>query len=340
MKAKRWEYMDFKDYYKILGVDPDADIKEIKKAYQSLAKKNHPDVNPGNKEAEDRFKEVNEAYHAIADPAKRQKYDDLRANYQQWQNRGGKGSYDWSQWQQSPGRSGTGGYTRTMTPEEFTEMFGDLGNGYGSGSTGFGGGGFSDFFSTIFGMGQNVGFDDDIYTSVSRQPRKGRDLEGEITVTLEEVYIGAKKLFEIGNKRIEATIPKGIRDKSKIRLSGQGEAGSPGGKRGDLLLTIKIKPHPLYSREGDDLTANLEIDFYTAVLGGEVRVKTLAGEMMLKIPPQTQPGRSFRLRSKGMPVLNQPGKFGDFYAKTTIVLPPEMSDKEISTLQELQDNRK
>lgn len=332
--------MDFKDYYKILGVEPDADIKKIKKIYQSLAKKNHPDVNPGNKEAEERFIEVNEAYHAIADPAKRQKYDELRANYQQWQNRGGKGSYDWSQWQQSPG-SGSGSHTRTMTPEEFAEMFGDIGNGYGSntGAGGFGGG-YSDFFSTIFGMGQGTGFDDNMYTRVSRQPRKGRDLEGEITVTLEEVYQGAKKQFEIGNKRIEATIPKGIRDKGKIRLSGQGEAGSPGGKRGDLLLTIKIKPHPLYAREGDDLTANLEIDFYTAVLGGEVKVKTLAGEMMLKIPPQTQPGRSFRLRGKGMPVLNQSGKFGDFYAKTSIVLPQEMSDKEISTLQELQDNRK
>lgn len=319
--------MDFKDYYKILGVAPDADIKEIKKVYQTLAKKYHPDVNPGNKEAEDKFKEINEAYHAIADPGKRQKYDDLRSNYQQWQNGGGRGSYDWSQWRQSPGN---GSHTRTMTPEEFAEMFGDLGHGFGS-SNGFGGGGFSDFFSTIFGMGQNVGFD---------QPRKGRDIEGEITVTLEEVFHGGKKLFEIANKRIEATIPKGIRDKGKIRLSGQGEASSSGGKRGDLLLTINIKPHPLYTREGDDLTANLEIDFYTAVLGGEVKVKTLAGEMMIKIPPQTQPGRSFRLRGKGMPILNQSGKFGDFYAKTTIVLPQEMSDKEISTLQQLQANRK
>ncbi len=335
-ESQEVKVMDFKDYYKILGVEPDADIKKIKKIYQSLAKKNHPDVNPGDKKAEERFIEVNEAYHAIADPAKRQKYDELRTNYLQWQKRGGKGSYDWSQWQQSPGR-GNGSHTRTMTPEEFAEMFGDLGNGSGS-TGGYGGEDFSDFFSTIFRMGQN-GFDDDIYRGVSRQPRKGRDIEGEITVTLEEVYQGSKKLFEIGNKRIEATIPKGIRDNGKIRLSGQGEVGSPGGKRGDLFLTIKIKPHPLYVREGDDLIANLEIDFYTAVLGGEVRVKTFAGEMMLKIPPQTQPGRSFRLKSKGMPVLNQSGKFGDFYAKTTIVLPKEMTEKEISTLQELAVSR-
>ncbi|KUO62761.1 MAG: molecular chaperone DnaJ [Gracilibacter sp. BRH_c7a] len=327
--------MDFKDYYEILGVSPDTDIKEIKKIYQTLAKKYHPDVNPGNKEAENKFKEINEAYHAIADPSKRKKYDDLRSNYQHWQNRGGKGSFDWSQWQQAPGN---GSYTRTMTPEEFSEMFGDI--GYGSGSSGGFGGGFSDFFSTIFGMGQSAGFNDDIYTGVSRQPRKGRDIEGEITVTLEEVYKGEKKLFEIGNKRIEATIPKGIRDKAKIRLSGQGEAGSSGGKKGDLLLAIKIKPHPQYTRDGDDLTANLEIDFYTAVLGGEVRVNTLAGEIMLKIPPKTQSGRSFRLRGKGMPVLNQTNKYGDFYARTTIVLPPEITDEEINTLYQLQANRK
>ena len=322
--------MEFKDYYKILGVSPDADIKEIKKTYQTLAKKNHPDVNPGNQEAEDRFKEVNEAYHAIADPAKRQKYDDLRANYQQWQNHGNRDNFDWSRWQQSPGN---GSHSRTMSPEEFSEMFGDHGFGSTRGSAGF-----SDFFSTIFGMG-NTGFDDDIYSGISRQPRKGRDLQGEIDITLEEVYQGAKKLLSIGNKTIEAVIPKGIRDQAKIRLSGQGETGSSGGKRGDLLLTVKIKPHSLFFRDGDDLKADLEIDFYTAALGGEVRVKTLAGEIMLKIPPQTQGGRSFRLKGKGMPVLKQTGKFGDFYAKTTIVLPDKMTDKELSALQQLQENR-
>ena len=187
-KQREVKSVEFKDYYKILGVSPDADIKEIKKVYQTLAKKYHPDVNPGDKEAEDRFKEVNEAYHAIADPEKRKKYDDLRMNYQSWQNHGGRGSFDWSRWQQSPGN---GTYTRTMSPEEFAEMFGDMGHGSGGGF-----GGFSDFFSTIFGMGHQMEFDDDIHYRISRQPRKGRDLEGEITVTLEEVYQGAKKLLK------------------------------------------------------------------------------------------------------------------------------------------------
>lgn len=323
--------MEFKDYYKILGVSPDADIKEIKKVYQSFAKKYHPDVNPGDKAAEDRFKEINEAYHAIADPEKRKKYDDLRSNYQSWQNHGGRGSFDWSRWQQSPGN---GTYTRTMTPEEFAEMFGDHGNGTSRGFSDF-----SDFFSTIFGMGHQMDFGNDISYGISRQPRKGRNLEGEITVSLEEVYQGAKKLLEIGNKRIEATIPKGIRDNAKIRLSGQGEAGVKGGKRGDLLLTVKIQPHPLFVRNGDDLTINLEIDFYSAVLGGEVKVKTLGSDVMLKIPPLTQAGKSFRLREKGMPVLNQAGRFGDLYVKTTITLPQNMSVEEMNTLKHLKDTR-
>lgn len=325
--------MDFKDYYEILGVSPQADKKEIKKNYQNLAKKYHPDKNPGNKEAEEKFKEINEAYHAIADPAKRKKYDDLRANYQQWQSHGGRGdSFDWSAWQGSPGQSGT--YTRTMTPEEFAEMFGDRGF-----STG-GMGGFSDFFSTIFGMGQDSGFESGgYYSDIARQPRTGGDMQGEITITLEDAYLGTKKLMDVGNKRIEATIPKGIKDNNKIRLSGQGQPGTRGAKAGDLLLTVKIAPHSHFVRDGDDLKTNVEIDFYTAVLGGEARVKTMAGEILLKIPPKTQTGKTFRLRDKGMPVMNQSGKYGDLYAKISIVLPEKISDKEIELLKEAK-NRK
>ncbi|HHV65517.1 MAG TPA: J domain-containing protein [Peptococcaceae bacterium] len=322
--------MEFKDYYQILGVDPQADLKEIKKAYQTLAKKYHPDVNPGNKDAELKFKEINEAYHAIADPGKRAKYDKLRNEYLQWQKRGSRGTFDWSAWQESTGRTT---YTRTMTPEEFADLFGDR--------EFFGGrfGGFSDFFSMIFGR-EDFDFEpQDDFHSFRQSAVKGRDLQGEITITLEEAYHGAKKIIDIGHKRVEATIPKGIQDKQKIRLAGQGESGSRGGINGDLYLTVKILPHPVLTREGDDLSANLEIDFYTAVLGGEARINTLSGDVILKIPPKTQAGRSFRLKGKGMPVLNRPGQYGDFYAKTVIVLPPDLREEEIKKLSEIQKQR-
>lgn len=322
--------MDFKDYYQILGVTPQADNKTIKKAYQALTKKYHPDLHPGDKEAEEKFKEINEAYHAIADPAKRQKYDDLRANYQQWQERGGRGSFDWSSWQGSPGQ---GTYTRTMTPEEFAEMFGDTGFGQRRGSGGFSGG-FSDFFSTIFGMGNRGDFyeHDEDYAEMNRKPYPARNIEGEISITLEEAYHGSKRLIDIGNRRIEATIPKGIKHDRKIRLAGQGNKSAAGGRAGDLLLTIKILPHSVFTQEGDDLHENVEIDFYTAVLGGEVKVKTMTGDVLLKIPPRTQTGKILRLQNKGMPIVNQDGKFGDLYAKMIIVLPENLSDKEIDML--------
>lgn len=330
--------MEFKDYYQVLGVSPEADNKTIKKAYQALAKKYHPDLNQGDKTSEEKFKEINEAYQAISDPDKRQKYDDLRANYQQWQSRGGRGdSFDWSAWQQSPGNNQ---HTRTMTPEEFAEMFGNQGFGGGRNA-----GGFSDFFSTIFGMGSgmggNYGFDDsdDYYSETPRGHHAGRDLEGEIAITLDEAYHGTKRLIDVGGRRIEAAVPKGIKNNNKIKLGGQGQAGPRGGK-GDLLLTINVLPHTLYTRDGDDLTGNLEIDFYTAVLGGEAKVKTLGGDIAIKIPPHTQNGRSFRLKGKGMPVLNKKDTFGDFYAKVTIVLPKDLSEKEIATLQQLSYDRK
>lgn len=327
--------MEFKDYYNVLGVSPDAENKAIKKAYQALAKKYHPDLNQGDKASEEKFKEINEAYQAISDPAKRQKYDELRANYQQWQSRGGRDdSFDWSAWQESPGSSR---YTRTMTPEEFNEMFGNQGFG-GERNTG----GFSDFFSSIFGMGAgSYNYDDsgDYYSDIPRRSQAGRDIEGEIAITLEEAYHGTKRLIEVGGRRIEATVPRGIKNNNKIKLGGQGQAGPRGGK-GDILLTITILPNALYSRDGDDLTGNLDIDFYTALLGGEAKVRTLGGDIAIKIPPQTQSGKSFRLKGKGMPVLHKKDTYGDFYAKVTIVLPKDLTEKEIATLQQLSLDRK
>lgn len=320
--------MDFKDYYSILGVTKDADDKTIKKAYQKLAKQYHPDVNPGNKEAEEKFKDISEAYQAISDPEKRRKYDELAQNYEAWKKRGGREDFDWNQWQAQPGE---GMYTHTMSPEEFAEMFGDMGFGGGAYS---GSGGFSDFFSTIFGMGDPLG------QQRARRParaRAGQDLELEVKVTLEEAYHGTTRVIDTGNKQIQAKIPKGVRTGSKVRLAGQGEPGLGGGAPGNLYLLITVGTHSSLIREGDDLITEVPVDFYTAVLGGEVSVKTLNGDVNIKIPPKTQPKTKLRLKGKGMPRLENPSQTGDLYAQIQLDLPSHLDPEEISALQSLAD---
>lgn len=320
--------MDFKDYYAILGVAKDAEDKVIKKAYQKLAKQYHPDVNPNNKQAEEKFKEISEAYQAISDPEKRRKYDELKENYEVWKKRGGNasgnGDFDWNRWQARPDE-GTQG--RTMSPEEFAGIFGDRGFG-GRGSSGAGD--FSDFFSTIFGGEDTLG-----------QPRgrraaraqAGRDLELEVSVTLEEAYHGTTRLIDTDEKRIQAKIPKGVRTGSKVRLTGQGGAGFGGGTSGDLYLLITVEMNSSFLREGDDLSTEVPVDFYTAVLGGEVSVKTLNGEVLIKIPSKIQSKAKLRLKGKGMPRLEYPSQAGDLYAQILIVLPNHIDAEEINSLQ-------
>jgi len=326
--------MDFKDYYASLGVSPDADDKTIKKAYQKLAKKYHPDVNPGDKTAEEKFKEATEAYQAISDPEKRRKYDELRQDYQQWKARGGRGNYNWDRWQSNPGGGG-GGFTYTMSPEDFAEMFGGTGK---SGGFNFGGEGYSDFFSTLFGGvgGQGRGFGGGPNVG---HPRQGQDIEFEVQVTLEESYTGTTRVIRTGEKQIEAKIPKGVRTGSKVRLTGQGGPGISGGPAGNLYLIITVSPHSHFVREGDDLRAEIPIDFYRAILGGEVSIRTLSGEVLLKIPPLSQSGKKFRLKGKGMPNLEKPSQQGDLFVIVSIVLPENMSEQEISSLRDLADKR-
>ncbi|MHB8126900.1 MAG: DnaJ C-terminal domain-containing protein [Desulfitobacteriaceae bacterium] len=324
--------MDFKDYYNVLGVKPDADSKTIKKTYHQLAKKYHPDVNPGDKNAESKFKEVTEAYQAIIDPEKRKKYDELRQNYQQWQQQGGRGNFDWDRWQTNPG---TGNYSRTMTPEEFAKVFGNYG---GMDEMG---GGFSDFFSTIFGMGSEASHRrGSCGAHGAPRARAGRDSEAELTVTLEESFHGTSRVIQIGDKKIEAKIPKGVRNGSKIRLSGQGRPGSGGGPSGDLYLTINIQSDPYYVQDNDDLTMDIPIDFYTAILGGEISIQTFSGELLLKIPPLSQSGKKFRLKGKGMPKLEQPKVQGDLFVQIKIVLPDSLTKTEIDTIKQLAEKRK
>ena len=327
--------MDFKDYYVILGVSPDADEKTIKRAYQKLAKKYHPDVNPGDKAAEAKFKESMEAYQAISDPEKRRKYDELRQDYQQWQTRGGRGDFDYGRWQTNPsGRSGSN-QTHTMSPEDFAEMFGGSG-----GFNGMGGEGYSDFFSTLFGGGggQGHGFAGGSGRGRARA-RAGQDLEVEVQVTLEEAYKGTTRVIRTGEKQIEAKIPKGVRTGSKVRIAGQGGPGISGGPGGNLYLNITISSHARFVRDGDDLRANLPIDFYRAVLGGEVSIHTFSGEVILKIPPFSQSGKKFRLKGKGMPNLEKPLQHGDLFAELSIILPEGISEQEVTTLRDLANKR-
>jgi len=306
--------MEFKDYYAVLGVPPDADQKMIRDTYRTLARQYHPDVNPGDKQAEERFKEINEAYQALSDPEKRQKYDALRQQYQQYQRRGAADGFDWEAWQAPPGERV---YTRTVSPEDLEDLFGEAAP-------------FSDFFESIFGQPR---------AARMPQPRRGRDLEVPVEITLEEAFQGTSRTLEVGDRRIEARIPPGVRTGSRVRLSGQGSPGIGGGPPGDLYLIIEVAPHPQFEREGDDLEIEVPVDVFTAAAGGRVRVPTLDGSVMLKIPPRTQADRRFRLRGKGMPRLGQPRERGDLYARVKLVLPEPLSDAELETLRTLAQAR-
>jgi len=326
--------MDFKDYYESLGVAPDADDKTIKKAYQKLAKKYHPDVNPGDKAAEAKFKDAMEAYQAISDSGKRSKYDELRQDYKTWKTHGGRGDYNYDRWQSNPGAGG-GSRTRNMSQDDFAEMFG--GNGRSGGFESSEGDGYSDFFSTLFGGGggQGRGFNG----STVGRPRAGQDHEAEVQVTLEEIYNGTTRLIRTGEKQIEAKIPKGVRTGSKVRLTGQGGPGISGGQKGNLFLNITVSSHARFVRDGDDLRADIPIDFYKAILGGDVSIHTFGGEVILKIPSLSQSGKKFRLKGKGLPNLENPLQHGDLFVELSIVLPETMSEEEIAALRALADKR-
>jgi curved DNA-binding protein len=306
------ESIEFKDYYQILGVAPDADEKAIRQAFRKLARQYHPDVNPGDKAAEEKFKEINEANQVLSDPEQRKKYDALRAQYQRWQQ-GGRHPQDFN-WQDWSAPSGEGVYEHYASTDDLQDIFGDESP-------------FSDFFSTIFGRARG--------TERTTRPRRGRDREVEVEVTLEEALRGTTRSIQIGDRRIQAKIPLGVYTGTRVRLAGQGEAGRQGGPDGDLYLVIRVAPHATFERDGDDLFTEVTVDIYTAALGGEVRVPTLDGAVMLKIPPQTQSGRTLRLRGKGLPRLDDPTTRGDLYVRVRLVLPEPLSDRELQAFREL-----
>jgi DnaJ-class molecular chaperone len=321
--------MDFKDYYATLGVGKTATDKELKAAYRKLARKWHPDVNPGDKAAEAKFKEINEAYEVLGDPAKRKKYDELGANwrmYEQAQAQGGANPFaDGGGFNVNMGGSPGGGF-RTMSQEEMEEMFG-------------GENPFSDFFTTFFGGGGG-GFGGEAGGGRARtggrgarQQRRGRDVEHEIDLSLDDAYHGTMRRLSLkhdGHARtVDVRIPAGVGDGSRVRVSGEGEHGVGGAQSGDLYLRIRLAPHPVFERKGRDLYVKVALPVTTAVLGGEAEVQTLSGKpARLRIPPLTQNGQVFRLKGYGMPAVGKQDEKGDLYARVEAQLPTQLDDRE------------
>ena len=306
--------MEYKDYYKVLGVDRAASDEEIKKTYRKLALKYHPDKNPDNPEAEAKFKDINEAYEVLGDTKKRAKYDQLGSSYRAWERTGrDPGNFDWSQW--ASGYPG-GGNVRVEV--------GDLGDI-------FGGGGFSDFFNSIFGGAgaQSAGG----FGRRARPARRGRDIEQPIAISLSEAYSGTEQVIQRDGRRLEVTIPPGSRSGTRVRVSGKGEPGSAGS--GDLYLRVNVEDDPRFERQRDDLHTQVSVDLYTAVLGGEVKVPTLSGDVILTIPAGSQPGQTFRLKGRGMPRLRESSKKGDLFAELEVEIPEDLSARARELFEEL-----
>ena len=327
--------MEFKDYYQTLGVGKTSTEKEIKQAFRKLARKFHPDVNPGDKTAEAKFKEINEAYEVLGDADKRRKYDELGANwrmYEQAQGQGfpggtpygfGGGAQD--AWTINMGGQG-GGY-RTMSPEEMQDLFGNEDP-------------FSDFFRTFFGGAG--GRESGGRARGGRAPRsqKGQDIEHGVELTLEEAYHGATRRVSIkegGHARtVDVRIPVGVKDGSRVRAAGEGASGSNGGAAGDLYLRVQVKPHAVFERNGSDLQTKVAVPVTTAVLGGEAQVPTVTGSVRLKIPEGTQNGQVFRLKSHGMPNIGKPDDRGDLYATVEVQLPRALTKEQRQHYEALQ----
>jgi curved DNA-binding protein len=319
--------VEFQDYYGLLGVPKTASAKEIRSAYRKLARKYHPDVNPGKPDAEAKFKQINEAYEVLSDPEKRKKYDQLGARwkeYEAWQRAKGQAQgqpFDWGEFASQSGPGGARYQHRSVTPEELQDLFGEEPI-------------FSDFFETFFGSDAAGG------DGQARRPRRGNDLEYVVEVTLAEAYRGATRQLEVPQagdqtRRLEVKIPPGVDTGSRVRIAGQGAPGRSGGSPGDLYLVIVVRPDPRFERHGEELRTQVAGPLATLLLGGEVRVPTPDGRnLALKIPPETQDGRVFRLTGQGMPRLSQPGTRGDLHVAVHARLPERLTARQRELLQE------
>jgi molecular chaperone DnaJ/curved DNA-binding protein len=338
--------MDYRDYYKVLGVARDAAEKDIRAAYRKLARQYHPDVNPGNADAESRFKEINEAYQVLSDPEKRQKYDRFGRDWERYQQTAATGRQepDFARWY-------TGDPSRVRVEREASD-----------------GGGFSDFFRVLFG---NQSGPRGAAPSASRvRTERGADMEQEVEVSLEEAFHGATRTLQFDSqtdcpecggvgiqqsrlcetcrgrgvvadrRRLEVRIPPGVYDGARVRLAGKGSPGVGGAPAGDLYLRVRLAPQSTFEQQGADVHARVPSDLYTLLLGGEVEVPTPSGrKVALTVPPGTDNGKVFRLRGQGMPVLGNPSKRGDLYVAVEARLPNGLSDREKELFRELREIR-
>ncbi len=323
--------MEYKDYYKILGVNRDASETEIKQAYRKLARQYHPDVNPGDKQAETRFKDINEAYQVLSDKEKRGKYDHFGQDWQHYQQSGGPppgaGGMHWNVY-----TSGAGG--SSAFSDFFEALFGGVGGG-GARFRSMGGMGGMGGFDPAGGFGPGTG-------GMGGIPRQ--DVEQPIDVTLEEAFAGTQRKLQLtsggSTRTITIKIPVGVDTGTRVRVAGEGNPIAGSNRRGDLFLIVNLTPHDRFERNGTDLNASVAVDLYTMLLGGEARIPTIDGKTLtLNVPPETPNGKVFRLNGQGMPHLNQPTHRGALYVTITAELPAALSPREKDLLARLRDMR-
>jgi curved DNA-binding protein len=314
--------MEYKDYYKILGVDKNASQNEIKKAFRRLAIKFHPDKNPGNKEAENKFKSVNEANEVLGDPVKRKKYDELGKNWNKFNDAG-----NFSRGNQSfYGRQRNKNEWEFDNDRNFFDIF----------STKQGDLGFSDFFETFFrNSDPSVN-----YKGAKKTQQRGEDYEIIIELTLEEAYRGTSRIIQLENEKIRISIKPGVNDGQLLRIRGKGKPGANYSDYGDLIVRISIRPHSIFKRNGDDILLSHTLDLFTALLGGETIVNTVDGKIKVKIQEGTQNGKNIRIKGKGMPAYEQKNKYGDLIVHLNIKIPEKLTTKQRDLLEQIRGSFK
>jgi curved DNA-binding protein len=294
--------MAFIDYYKILGIDKSASPKDVKDAYRKLARKYHPDLNPNNQEAKTNFQQINEANEVLSDPEKRKKYDQYGKD-----------------WQHAD---------EFEKQKQQSQSYGPRGTGYSGGSMP---GDFSDFFESMFGGGGS---------DRGRQVKyRGEDYTTEIQLNLIDAYKTHKQTLSVNGNNIRITVPAGVENGQIIKIAGHGGPGVNGGPNGDLYITFTVSNHPTIKRLGNNLFCNVELDLYTAVLGGEITIDTLDGKVKLKVKPETQQGTKVNLKGKGFPVYKKEGQYGDFQVTYTVKIPTNLTDKQKALFEELKKSR-